>query len=101
MSLGLPVLPPEVIDFQTGETASGSGASDSAGVRGEIRLARWASGRAGSARPTISARGARSRMPANSASGSRADSGWGTAPSFQQARTAWINSIELGSAIDT
>ena len=30
ISLGRPVLPPEVIDFHTGETASGSGASDSA-----------------------------------------------------------------------
>lgn len=31
MSLGRPVEPPEAIDFSTGDTASGSGPSDSAG----------------------------------------------------------------------
>ncbi len=36
MSLGRPVLPPDPIDFHTGDTASGSGASDSAGVGREI-----------------------------------------------------------------
>jgi hypothetical protein len=40
-------------------------------------------------------------MPANSASGNLADSGCGTAPIFQHARLAWMNSIELGIAIDT
>ena len=40
-------------------------------------------------------------MPMNSASGSRADSGCGTAPSFQHAMIAWSHSIELGSTIVT
>ena len=31
ISLGRPVLPPDPIDFHTGETASGRAASDSAG----------------------------------------------------------------------
>jgi hypothetical protein len=36
-----------------------------------------------------------------SESGSRADSGWGTAPSFHAANAAWIHSIELGNTIVT
>src|SRR5829696_2233953 len=31
INLGLPVLPPDAIDFHTGDTTSGSGSSDSAG----------------------------------------------------------------------
>src|SRR5664279_4433397 len=100
MSLGRPVLPPDVIDFQIGDTRSGSGASDSPGS-GTKPIGTLGVTPRGSAQPTSSARGLRSRMPDNSASGSRADNGCGTAPSFQHARTASIHSMELGIATDT
>ena len=100
ISLGRPVLPPEVIDFHTGETASGSGASDRA-ASGTKSAGRLGTTPRGSARPTTSARGTRSRIPVNSASGSRADKGCGTAPSFQHASTDCTHAIELGIAIDT
>ena len=45
--------------------------------------------------------GRSSSRPANSASGSRGDSGCGTAPSFQHATVAWIHSIQFGSTIVT
>ena len=61
----------------------GQGSAENCGpVR--IRLPGWGSGR-GSSRPTIRARGRRSRMPSNSMSASAVAAGWGTAPSFQQA----------------
>lgn len=40
-------------------------------------------------------------MPANSLSGSRADTGAMIAPSFQAATAAWIHSMPLGSTIVT
>ena len=101
ISLGRPVLPPDAIDFHTGDTASGSGASDSVSVGREIRChagdhaTRDRRGRR-SARAVCS-----SRIAANSASGSRGDNGCGTAPSFQHASTACTHSIELGIAIVT
>ena len=55
----------------------------------------------GSARPTTSADGRKSRISDSSASGSRDDSGCGTAPSFQHAMVAAIHSIELGSTMVT
>ena len=100
ISLGRPVLPPEAIAFHTGDTASGSAASDSVGSGVKPAGTLGVTPR-GSSRPTSSARGRSSSSPANSASGSRADSGCGTAPSFQQATAAWIHSMEFGSAIVT
>ena len=100
ISLGRPVLPPEAIAFHAGETASGSGASDSPGS-GVKPLGTLGDVPRGSARPTTSARGRSSRSPSNSASGSRDDSGCGTAPSFQHAMVACRNSIELGSTMVT
>ena len=100
ISLGRPVLPPEAIAFHTGETASGSGASDSPGS-GVKPLGTLGDLPRGSALPTTSARGRNSRSPSNSASGSRADNGCGTAPSFQHAMVACRNSIELGSTMVT
>jgi hypothetical protein len=87
MSLGRPVLPPEAIDLQLGDTASGSTASEVAGS-GVKPAETLGISPLGSARPTSSARGRRSSRPSNSAAGSRADSGWGTAPSFQHATAA-------------
>ena len=100
MSLGRPVLPPEPSAFQDGDTASGSGASDTpeSGVKSPGTLGITPRG---SSRPTSSARGFSSSSPSSSASGSRADSGWGTAPSFHAASAAWIHSIEFGSTIVT
>jgi hypothetical protein len=40
-------------------------------------------------------------MAANSASGSRADSGCGVAPTFEHAMSDSIISIEFGNAMDT
>jgi len=97
MSFGRPVLPPEAIDFHTGDTDSGSGSADnpgsgskSAAILGDTPL--------GSVRPTISAGGRNASSALSSASGSRADSGCGTAPSFHVASTACTHSIELGSS---
>ena len=100
ISLGLPVLPPEAIDFHTGDTASGNSASLSAGsgVKPAGTLGVWP---AGSALPTISACGRSASSASSSASGSRADSGVGVAPSFHVASTACTHSIELGSTIVT
>src|SRR5271156_4216791 len=98
ISLGRPVLPPDPIAFQTGDTASGSASSDNcgAGVKpaGTLDIS-------GYSRPISNVGGRSSNRPASSASGSGADSGWGTAPSFQHATAAWIPSIELGSPIVT
>ena len=98
MSLGRPVLPPDPIDFQHGDTASGNAASDNArsGAKpaGTLGISGWS-------RPTSSARGRSSSRPSNSASGSRGDSGCGTAPSFQHATMACIHSMELGSTMVT
>ena len=100
ISLGRPVLPPEAIAFHAGETASGSGASDSPGS-GVKPLGTLGDLPRGSARPTTSADGRNSRNSSNSASGSRDDSGCGTAPSFQHAMVAAMHSIELGSTMVT
>jgi hypothetical protein len=98
MSLGRPVLPPDPIAFHTGETASGNAASDNAGSgvkpAGTLGISGWS-------RPTSRAGGRRSSRPCNSVAGNRADSGWGTAPSFQHATAAWIHSTELGSTMVT
>ncbi len=116
ISLGRPVLPPDLIAFHTGEIASGSAASDNAGSgtkpAGTLGTARVDAGdprrpasprrrSPGCSRPTSRAGGRNSSRPCNSASGSRADSGWGTAPSFQHATAAWIHSTELGSTMVT
>ena len=100
ISFGRPVLPPEAIDFNDGDTASGRGASDTSGP-GSKSPGTDATTPRGSGRPTSSARGRRSSRPTYSASGSRDDSGWGIAPSFQIATTAATHSIELGSATVT
>ena len=88
------------MDFQIGDTASGNAADerDPSTVTPAGRLGVWPRG---SARPTIRARGLRSRMAANSASGSRADSGCGVAPTFEHAMSDSIISIEFGNAMDT
>src|SRR5882757_1256605 len=98
ISLGGPVLPPEANDFQLGDTASGNAASDNdeSGTKSAGTL-----GIPGVARPTTSARGRSASRPSNSASGSRGDSGWGTAPNFQQATTACTHSTEFGNAMLT
>src|ERR1039457_3025909 len=82
MSLGRPVLPPDPIAFHTGDTASGNAASDNAGL-GMKPAGRL--GISGYSRPTSKVGGRKCSRPASSASGSPADSGWGTAPSFQHA----------------
>src|ERR1700761_3875959 len=94
ISLGRPVLPPDPIAFQTGDTASGSSSSDNSGSglkpAGTLVIS-------GCSRPTSKLGGRNSSRPASSASGSRADSGWGTAPSFQHGTAAWIHPVQLGS----
>lgn len=100
ISFGRPVLPPEAIDFSDGDTASGSGASETAGPGSKSPGTDGTRPR-GSGRPTSSARSRRSSRWPYSASGSRADSGCGIAPSFQVATTACTHSIEFGSAIVT
>src|ERR1700742_637622 len=93
ISLGRPVLPPDPIAFQTGDTASGSSSSDNSGSglkpAGTLVIS-------GCSRPTSKLGGRNSSRPASSASGSRADSGWGTAPRFQHATPGGIPSDELG-----
>ena len=56
INLGLPVLPPDAIDFHTGDTTSGSGSSDSAGSGVKPTGTLGVLPR-GSSRPTISACG--------------------------------------------
>src|SRR6202000_3163542 len=93
ISLGRPVLPPDPIAFQTGDTASGSSSSDNSGSglkpAGTLVIS-------GCSRPTSKLGGRNSSRPASSASGSRADSGWGTAPSFQHATAAWVPPTGFG-----
>lgn len=93
ISLGLPVLPPEAIDFQVGDTASGSGSSARPGPGSKSPGTQEMS--PPGSRPTTSARRFSPRIASNSASGMRGDSGWGTAPSFQVASVACTHSIEL------
>ncbi len=79
------MLPPDPIAFHTGETASGNAASDNSGSgtkpAGTLGIPECS-------RPTSRAGGRKSSRPCNSASGNLADSGWGTAPSFQHATAA-------------
>ena len=51
--------------------------------------------------PITAAGSASSMMALSSRSGSRAETGWGIAPVFQQAATATYQSVEFGSAIVT
>ena len=102
ISLGRPVEPPDVGAFQAGLTTSGSGSSGGSSAAGwstTVIALRPAS--SPSSTPTITGGSARSTMPASSRSGSRPLTGWGVAPSFQQAIVATNHSIELGSAIVT
>ena len=62
MSLGRPVLPPEAIDFQHGDTACGSGPSDNAGSGTKPT---GTLGIPGLDRPTNSARGRSSILVVN------------------------------------
>ena len=101
MSLGRPVLPPDAMDFHTGETASGSGSSENPAAISTTAAEALGVSPVGSARPTSSAGGRSSSSAASSVSGSRAERGCGTAPSFQHASTAYTQSSELGSTIVT
>ena len=85
ISFGRPVEPPDVGAFQAGDTASGSGPSSrSSGDR-------YPSGRqigpsiAPGSTPTATLEPARATISCSSRAGNLADTGCGTAPSFQQA----------------
>src|SRR5271166_1782585 len=98
MSLERPVLPPDAKDFQHGDTASGNGPSDNigSGVKSAGTL-----GISPLDRPISRARGRKFSRAWNSVSGSRGDSGCGTAPNFQHATAACTHSTELGSTMVT
>ena len=85
MIFGRPVLPPDVGAFQLGGSAAGSGSGERAGSGVQVG---GSDGRSAASRPTTSGAPAMSTSAASSAGGSFADTGWGTAPSFQTPSTA-------------
>jgi hypothetical protein len=101
ISLGRPVLPPEVGAFHEPGTTEGSGSSASAASGSNPAGAAGRPGTSDGSTPTTSAGSASSRIARRSAAGSRAEMGWGVAPSFQAAMVASKNAMPLGSAIVT
>src|SRR5271154_5136315 len=98
MSFGRPVDPPDVGAFHAGETASGSGPSDRSGS-GRYPMGSVRRPPADSCGTPITTEGsASSRIASSSRAGSLAETGWGTAPIFQQAANATNQSTELGRA---
>src|SRR5258707_7111214 len=101
ISFGRPVDPPDVGAFQVPAAAGGSGSSlrPGSGARPAGHLTR--PGTRSAWTPTTRAESATSTIVASSRPGRRAETGCGTAPSFQQATAASTNSTELGMAIVT
>src|SRR5262245_23807276 len=101
MSLGRPVLPPEVGALNDAEIAGGSASDDTeaAGTKPAGTDAR--PGVSLGSTPTTSEGSARSMIAARSAAGSRDEIGCGVAPSFHAATTASQNSMPLGRPIVT
>ena len=101
ISLGRPVLPPEVLTFQAdaapwstkSSDSDGSGSNPAGSDGWPIPLA--------AAAPTTRLGAASSRIASRSRAGSCAESGNGVAPAFHTAIVAARNSIELGSMIAT
>src|SRR5262249_18544934 len=101
ISFGRPVDPPDVGAFHELAAAGGSGSSlrPGSGSRPAAQVTR--PGTRSESTPTTSAESASSTIVASSRPGRRAETGCGTAPSFQQATAASRNSTEFGSAIAT
>ena len=98
MSLGRPVLPPDVGAFHAAATFTGSGASDSSGSGVKpagIQV------RPGASRPTTRLGSASSTIASSSSRGSLAETGAGVAPSFQAAIAASNHSIPFGRPMVT
>ena len=87
ISLGRPVEPPDVIALYGFDTASGNGPSSNPSTSSAV---------------STTTRGAASSMIASSSrAGRRAETGCGTAPSFQHAIVVATNATPFGSAIVT
>ena len=101
ISLGRPVLPPEVRAFHEPGTTGGSASSASVTSGSNPAGTAGRPGTSAGSTPTTSAGSASSRIVRRSEAGSRAEMGWGVAPSFQAAMVASKNAMLFGSAIVT
>ena len=100
MSLGRPVLPPEVIALKDAAGAAAIGSLDSASALNPSG-AQAKLGCSPSATPTTRLGWARSMIWSRSNLGSLADTGCGVAPAFQTAKLAMKNSMPFGRAMVT